>query len=105
MSGKFKDSIKLDIVKQLKLSSLSFVIIENDSQIEEFETVYYTGQAFVGRYFGDFGLDWIVWNYYEISSYILKYHCRDSLIHNQSVKNALKEYVPFERSQSKLSPT
>jgi len=101
--GEFKDSLKSDLVKQMKVANLALTVIQNNEKIEAFEVDYFEGQAFVGRYFGDWKLDWVVWNYYEISMYVLKYHCLSEHITKTATKNAIKDYVPFKFSDAKNS--
>ena len=94
--GKYKDPLRRDLIKQLKISNLALTIIQFDDKIEDFEIQYFIGQVFVGRYFSDFGLDWIANNYYEISHYILKYHCDQEKITDKSIQSSIKEYIPFK---------
>ena len=87
------DNLKTSIWKTLimaEIANRSFVFNIN---IESFEKPYFDRQAAVGRYFCDWGLDWIAEYYYEISNYIVKYYWPDN---DKDERIFKKDYVPFK---------
>ncbi|MGZ5283947.1 MAG: hypothetical protein ACXWEY_16855, partial [Bacteroidia bacterium] len=71
-NGEFRVALREELLMQVYISKIAEVNIRTNSKIGKNEVICFTCQAAVGRQFGDFGLDWVVWNYYEISYFILK---------------------------------
>lgn len=60
------------------------------TKIEPFEKQYFDRQAAVGRYFCDWGMDWVAEYYFEISNYVAAFYWPDN--DRVGFKN---DYVPF----------
>lgn len=62
------------ICKLLVMANMAEMVIWSKSKINEPEKYYFEGQAFVGRYFSDWGFDDIAERYLEISEFIKLNH-------------------------------
>jgi uncharacterized protein involved in tellurium resistance len=58
---------KATICKVLVMLNIAEMVIRSNTKVEDKEKHYFEGQAFIGRYFGDLGLDWIAEDYLKIS--------------------------------------
>jgi len=61
---------KSSLCKILVMLNIAEMLIRSNSNINDNDKHYFEGQAFVGRYFCDWGLDWIADDYLKISSFI-----------------------------------
>jgi len=65
---------KATMCKILVMLNIAEMVIRANEKVPEHERHYFEGQAFVGRYFGDWGLDFIVDKYLKVTSYIKATH-------------------------------
>ncbi len=56
--------------KLLVMANLAEMCIYSNTKVPAQDRNYFEGQATVGRYFSDWGLDWIATDYLEICEYI-----------------------------------
>ena len=65
---------KATLCKLLVMANIAEMTIYAGLKIEKNQKEYFEGQAFVGRYYMDWGLDWIPKYYLEICRYIKENH-------------------------------
>jgi hypothetical protein len=61
---------KSDICQILIMANLAEMCIRSDIKVPKEDRNYFEGQAFVGRYFDDWGLPWVGKEYLDIVKYI-----------------------------------
>ena len=102
---KFKDRIRHEIeenqfhseeMKAMLWNMLVMAEIAHRSfglgiKIEAFEKQYFNRQAAVGRHFGDWAMDWVAENYFEISNYIASHYWTDN-----DKAGFDRDYTPFK---------
>ena len=65
---------KADICQILVMLNVAEMCIRSNIEVpKEFQN-YFEGQAFVGRYFSDWNLSWVAWEYLEVTEYIKHNH-------------------------------
>ncbi len=61
---------KATICKVLIMLNIAEMVIDANIKVPDNEKHYFEAQAFIGRYFGDWGVNWIADDYLNVSSYI-----------------------------------
>lgn len=68
--GKYQKVNKGALCKVLVMVNMAEMCILSKTIVPIKDRDYFEGQTVVGRYFSDWGLDWIAMDYLEICSYI-----------------------------------
>lgn len=76
-NDKSSSSLKIEkgiLSKILVMANIAEMCIYSNTNVPDEDRNYFEGRVSVGRYFGDWGLDWVTDYYIEITEFIKENH-------------------------------